>query len=193
MTPFLATAGGYVCCLMLGIAGVAHVRHLRAFESLLRRQRILPVGSVALWTRVVVAVELALGCAGLVVLAALDSDAGKALVLLAVALLYAAYAGYAGVLLARGSDVPCGCSGADHPVDRTVVMRAAGLGLIALDAAIGAGSILAPSGEAEFLIAATASIGLTAILWALPAALWDPGPAQAASRAPILPSVRGAR
>jgi len=186
MTALLVTVSGYVSCLMLAIAGAGHVRHIRAFEQTLRRQDVFPMSVLRVLARGLVAVELGLAAAALLAFSVLSSPVGARVVLAAMALLYGLYAAYAWLLVARGSDVPCGCSGGDHPVDRTVVMRAAALSLAALGAAIGADSILAVSADAEFIIAVAASVALTAILWALPAAVHDPGAARTRTDAPTV-------
>lgn len=179
MTVLVATVGAYVCCLTLLISGLAHARRVGEFEVVLRRQRLVPASLVQVGARSVVTLELALGGIGLLALGVVQSEAAARPVLLAAAMLFTAYALYSAYLVAQGRSVPCGCSTADYPVNAAVVARAAGLSIAALSAAVGAGRIIVPAGDAKFAIAAAASIGLTAILWALPAALHDPAAAQA--------------
>jgi len=182
MTALVATVGGYLCCLTLLVSGLVHAVHVPEFEAVLRRQRLVPAGLVEVGARGVVALELALGGAGLLMLGVAQSMAAARPVLAAAATLFAAYAANTAYLVAQGRSVPCGCSAGDHPVNGAVVARAAGLSVAALVAALGAEQILPPAGDQEFAIAAVATISLTAILWTLPAALHDP----AAGHAPTL-------
>lgn len=179
MAALLATVGGYVCCLVLLTSGLLHARRPGQLEAALRRQRLLPTGMIRACAVGVVAVESALGAAGLVALSVFESDAGARLVLLVAGVLFTIYTGYTAYLVSRGRRVPCGCSAADYPVTVAVVARAAGLSLVAFGAAAVVGDALAPTGDEQFVVAAIASVGLSTIVWALPAALQIPTAPQA--------------
>lgn len=144
MTELVATVGGYVCCLMLALAGVMHAWHAQEFRSVVRQQQVAPSGLVGVVTLIIVALELTLAGGGLIAIGVLHSEAAARLMLLTIAALFLVYAAYTAYLVAQRGDVPCGCSGADLPVGRTVVVRAAGLSVTALVAATTAGHVLVP-------------------------------------------------
>jgi len=191
MAALLSTVSAYVCCLTLLVSGLVHAWRMGEFATVLRRQRIVPTTLVQTGALGIVGLELILGAAGLLALGIGQNEEAARPVLAAAAAMYTAYAVYTAYLVSQGRSVPCGCSGTDHPVNGAVVARAAGLGSAAVAAALGAGQIVVPAGSDEFALAAIASIGLTTILWALPAALHDPAAGHAPALVPTPKPIQG--
>lgn len=178
MAALVATVGGYVCCVVLLMSGLLHARHVGELEAALRRQRLVPTGLIRACAVGVVTLESVLGAVGMLALSVLQTEAVTRAVLVVAGALFAGYAVYTAYLVSQGRRVPCGCSAADYPVNTAVVARAAGLSVAAFAAAAVAGDALTLGGGEEFVTAAIAAIGLSAIVWALPAALHAPSAPQ---------------
>jgi hypothetical protein len=91
------------------------------------------------------------------------------------AVLFAAYAGYAWHVTASGRGGPCGCGGADVPMDHWVTGRAVALAALAATGAVGHDAVLSVADvDAEVLVVLLASATIGVLLWHLPAAMARP-------------------
>lgn len=114
--------------------------------------------------------ETALGLAGV---AAMVAGRSRAPVALAAALLFAAFAADAARALWSGTDVPCGCGAAEHPVNQWVVVRTVSYAALSGVAALpGAALVALAALPAVTVLTAAAVIGL--LLWLLPRTLAIP-------------------
>lgn len=192
MTSLIAATATGVVLLALLAGGAAHLSRPAALPDALTAHRHLPRRAVLPAARAVTAAEclLAVACAAALLA---GHRAGLAAVLGAAALVFACYALYTGYALAAGRGGPCGCSRSDVPLSSWVTGRAwAFAGLAAVGAALAAGRGDPPAGPAEWTTAALAAVTLTALLWALPAAMARPVPPARAPAGPV-PAVEGGR
>lgn len=170
---------------VLASAGLAHLRHLRAFSAAIGGQGIWPEWSVLPLAAAVATVEAGVGAGGVVALIAADTPTVHTVLLATVTFVYCCYALYGVYLLRTRPGVPCACSGDMDRVDGAVVGRAATLGALALIAALHA-PVAQGLVEREAVIVGLASVVYGLAVWALPTALHDPATivAARASRGP---------
>ncbi|WP_290058385.1 MauE/DoxX family redox-associated membrane protein [Amycolatopsis solani] len=131
--------------ILLVAAGVGHAVRHREHRAVLRAHGLLPPA----FARPATGAELLIGAGTLAVLLAAPANAAPAVV--AQAVLYGVFAGYAGVLRVRRPGVPCGCFGTEvvswAVVARAAVLAAGSAACAALGAAgplcVAAGAVVA--------------------------------------------------
>jgi hypothetical protein len=121
--------------------------------------------------------ELGIGATGAVAFVSTGPPGLVAAALAGAAALYLLFAGYAALLVRRGGDVPCACSGGDPPANAWTVVRAGLLAVTSVTAwiaveRVGIGLTPAPSARAALVAIAGAGLGIT--IWTLPSALRRP-------------------
>ncbi|MEH0971489.1 MauE/DoxX family redox-associated membrane protein [Micromonospora sp. CPCC 205546] len=178
MPALLASVAAYTVVLTLLVSTAEHLSRPAALARALAAHRVLPA-PVAL-AAVAIAGEGLLAGAGIV---ALLHPAGEGLlvaVLVGSAALLALYAGYGLHVRATGRAGSCGCSRVELPMTGWVVARASVLAGLALVALLLSGStIAADRADASLAVVLLASATFTALLWHLPAAMYEPATATA--------------
>jgi hypothetical protein len=178
VATFIGGAATLTVLAVLAIALLEHglrpgsLPHALAAQETLPRTLAVPVAAG------VVAAEAALLVAG--GLGVAQGAGGGMLIrtcLGAAAVLFGVYALYTYHLVTTRDGVPCGCGGADTPVSRWVVGRAAVLaavavvGLLLADQAAALGDSRAAD---QVTVVLVASLTFAVLLWHLPAAMEDP-------------------
>ncbi|MCX4472948.1 hypothetical protein C5N14_10220 [Micromonospora sp. MW-13] len=179
MSGLLSSVATYTVLFTLLVSTAEHLSRPAALAEALAAHRVLPAP-------VTVAV-LAIASEGLLAgagLAALLYDGGEGLliaVLVGSGALLGLYAGYGRHLMSTGRTGSCGCSRVELPMTGWVVARASILAGLALVALALSGSII-PLNRADAALAVVllASATFTALLWHLPAAMYEPATATAA-------------
>lgn len=187
MSGLLGSVATYTVLFTLLVASVEHLSRPAALAGALAAHRVLPAPvPVAV---LVVASEALLAGTGIV---ALLRDGGGSLLTAALAgsfALLGLYAGYGLHLMSTGRTGPCGCSRVELPMTGWVVARAAALAGLALVGILLSGSVVAPERTGTPLaVVLLASVTFTALLWHLPAAMYDPT-AATAGRSRTVPSI----
>ncbi|MEH1099528.1 MauE/DoxX family redox-associated membrane protein [Micromonospora sp. CPCC 205561] len=166
----------YTVLFTLLVAAAEHLSRPAALVGALAAHRMLPAPAAV--AALVIAVEALLAVGGIV---ALLQDGGARLltaVLLGSAALLGLYAGYGLRLISAGRPGSCGCSRMELPMTGWVVGRAAVLAGLALAALVLPDPAGTP-GRAELAVVLLAAATFTALLWHLPAAMYQPVPATA--------------
>jgi hypothetical protein len=172
MSTLIATTGAFIAAGVLVFSAGSHLRHFAEFIDLLDRQETWGRAARGVGA-LVVAAEAGVGLlAGTLLLAGQPSRLRLALA--AATVVYLAYAGFNGWLLAHRPAAPCACATTAHPISIWAVIRALSLGVCALSGLIGASSIAAPARGAQFLVPLLAALTIGSLLWVLPAAMHDP-------------------
>jgi len=170
---FGASVAVLVVLVVLVIAVVERVVAPRSLRTALIAHRVVPRGAAA---SVAVAVTVAEAVLAAALLIGLFRDAGPSPVVLSgAAVLFAAYGGYAWHVTASGRGGPCGCGGADVPMDHWVTGRAVVLAALAAAGAVAHTAVLplTPFDDRVLLVVlAATTIGV--LLWHLPAAMTRP-------------------
>jgi hypothetical protein len=163
---FPVSVAAYVVLVVLALAVTERVVAPRALPAALVAHGVVPrraTGPLAVAVTVAEAASLVLGVV-----------TGPR-VLFGTALLFAAYGGYAWYVTASGRGGPCGCGGADVPMDHWVTGRAGVLAALAVLGAVAGDRVLPLRGVDSRLVVillAATTIGL--LLWHLPAAMARP-------------------
>lgn len=160
MLAFPAGVAAYVVLLVLVLAVVERLRAPGALPSALIAHRILPRYAVRPVAFAVTAAEAVLAVGTLL----------SPVALVAAAVLFAGYGGYGWYVIATGHSGPCGCGGAEVPMDRWVVGRAFALTALAAFAAAAYDPV--PFDE-RLLVTLLAAATIGTLLWHLPAAMHD--------------------
>ena len=178
MSGLLASVAAYTVLFTLLIAGAEHLSRPAALAEALAAHRVLPAP--------VTVAALAIGSEGLLAgtgIVALLYDSGEGLliaVLVGSVALLGLYAGYGLYLRSTGRTGSCGCSRVELPMTGWVVARASSLAGLALVALFLSGSIIPANRlDASLAVVLLASATFTALLWHLPAAMYEPAPAPA--------------
>ncbi|MFG1759930.1 MauE/DoxX family redox-associated membrane protein [Micromonospora echinofusca] len=176
MSVLLAGVAAYTVLFTLLVSTAEHLSRPASLAGALAAHRILP--APAAFAAVAIAGEAVLAGAGIVAL--LRPGGGGLLVgvLAGSAALLALYAGYGLLVRSRGRAGPCGCSRVELPMTGWVVARAAVLAGLALVALSLSDSIVALNrADAALAVVLLAAATFTALLWHLPAAMYDPATA----------------
>ncbi|MEU6078469.1 MauE/DoxX family redox-associated membrane protein [Micromonospora sp. NPDC047074] len=172
MAELLGSVAAYTVLLTLLVATAEHLSRPATLTEALAAHRVLPApGAVA---ALVIASEGLLAGTGVV---ALFRDNGALLVAVLVggAVLLGLYAGYGLHLMSTGRTGSCGCSRIELPMTGWVVARAAILAGLALVALVLSGSVIPPDrADSSLTVVLLAAVTFTALLWHLPAAMYDP-------------------
>ncbi|WP_433349813.1 MauE/DoxX family redox-associated membrane protein [Micromonospora sp. CA-111912] len=178
MSGLLSSVAAYTVLFTLLVSTAEHLSRPAALAEALAAHRVLPAPvAVAALT---IASEGLLAGAGIVALL-LDSGAGLLIaVLVGGAALLGLYAGYGLYLMSTGRTGSCGCSRVELPMTGWVVARASILAGLALVALFLSGSIVPANRiDASLAVVLLASATFTALLWHLPAAMYEPATAPA--------------
>jgi hypothetical protein len=165
---------------LLAASGLRHGRRRRELVHHLRRHRVVPDRSVALVSRAVPVVSVAVGGAALALptLAAGLAPSGwlpvQRLVTGAQGLVFLGFLGYLVLLHRRSPAESCGCLGASDERPGTATVRAGGLALVALATAVAAGPLTGISGWPSLYLLATVSGALAGVGWAARAGRREP-------------------
>jgi len=163
---FPVSVAAYAVLVVLGIAVAERVVAPRALPAALVAHGVVPRRAAGPLAVAVTAAE-----AGLLVLALVTGP----VVLAAAALLFAVYGGYAWHVTTSGRGGPCGCGGADVPMDHWITGRACVLAVLAAVASAAGDSVLPLArfdSRLVVVLLAAATIGI--LLWHLPAAMARP-------------------
>ena len=164
---FLVSVAAHVVLVVLVIAVAERVLAPRALPAALIAHGVVPRRVAGPLAVVVTAVEAALAVLLLI--------GPSLLVLSAAAVLFAAYGGYAWYVTASGRGGPCGCGGAEVPMDHWVTGRAVVLAVLAAVGATAHSSVLPLARfDAQVLVVLLASVTIGVLLWHLPAAMTRP-------------------
>jgi hypothetical protein len=177
MTELVAAVGAYIVFGTLLFSGGSHARHPVRFRTLLRRQDLWPPRTEPAVVGAVITAELGIGITGAVAFVSTGPLGLVAAGLAGSAALYLLFAGYAALLVRRGIDVPCACSGGDAPANVWTVVRAGLLAFTSVTAWIAVervGIVLTPAPSARAVLVAIAGAGLGITIWTLPSALRRP-------------------
>lgn len=173
MLALLAGVATYTVLFTLLIATAEHLSRPTALAGALAAHRILPAPVTV--AALVITAEGLLAGTGLV---ALHHDSGRSILIAVLAgsvALLGLYAVYGLHLISTGRTGSCGCSRVELPMTGWVVARAAILAGLALLALLLSGSIPAPQrADTSLTVVLLASAAFTALLWHLPAAMYDP-------------------
>lgn len=160
---FPVSVAAYVVLIVLALAVAERVVAPRALPAALVAHGVVPRRAAGPLAAAVTVAE-----AALLVLGVLMGPR----VLFAAALLFAAYGAYAWYVTASDRGGPCGCGGADVPMDHWVTGRAGVLATLAVLGAAGGDHVL-PLRDVDsrlvVVLLAAATIGI--LLWHLPAAM----------------------
>ncbi|MFI1195220.1 MauE/DoxX family redox-associated membrane protein [Micromonospora sp. NPDC020750] len=178
MSGLLSSVAAYTVLFTLLVSTAEHLSRPAALAEALAGHRVLPA-PVAV-AALAIASEGLLAGAGIVALL-LDSGAGLLIaVLVGGAVLLGLYAGYGLYLMSTGRTGSCGCSRVELPMTGWVVARASVLAGLALVALFLSGSIVPANRiDASLAVVLLASATFTALLWHLPAAMYEPATAPA--------------
>jgi hypothetical protein len=164
---FPVSVAAYVVLLVLVIAVAERVRApgvlpaALAAHRVVSRRAIRPVAVAVTATEALLAVLLLAGPVPLVFAVA--------------AVLFACYGGYAWYVTESGRGGPCGCGGADVPMDHWVTGRAFALAGLAVVAAAASDHVLPLSRfDERLLLVLLAAATIGTLLWHLPAAMTRP-------------------
>ncbi|MGW1061328.1 MauE/DoxX family redox-associated membrane protein [Micromonospora rubida] len=179
MSGLLGSVAAYTVLFTLLVSTAEHLSRPAALAEALAAHRVLPAPVVV--AALAIASEGLLAGAGIVALLH-DSGAGLLIaVLVGGGALLGLYAGYGLHLMSTGRTGSCGCSRVELPMTGWVVARAATLAGLALVAVLLSGSIIpADRADASLAVVLLASATFTALLWHLPAAMYEPATARAA-------------
>jgi methylamine utilization protein MauE len=172
---FGASVAVYVVLVVLVIAVAERVVAPGALRAAIVAHRVVPRGAAGSAAVAVTAVEAVLVAALLIGL--VQETGPSPVVLSGAAALFAAYGGYAWHVTASGRGGPCGCGGADVPMDHWVTGRAVVLAALAATGAVAHSSVLPLAGfDDRTLVVVLAAATIGVLLWHLPAALARPQP-----------------
>ncbi|MFI7673076.1 MauE/DoxX family redox-associated membrane protein [Actinophytocola sp. NPDC049390] len=161
---FPVSVAAYVVLFVLVIAVAERVRAPRALPAALAAHRTVPRRAIR---PVAVAVTVAEAALALLVLAG-PSWLG----LMAAAVLFACYGGYAWYVTESGRGGPCGCGGADVPMGHWVTGRAFALAALAVVAGVAGDDVLPLTRfDERLLLVLLAAATIGTLLWHLPAAM----------------------
>lgn len=174
MAELLGSVAAYTVLLTLLVATAEHLSRPAALTEALTAHRIVWAPGVV--AALVIASEALLAGTGIV---ALFYGRGEVLLVEVLAgssaALLGVYGGYGLYLRSTGSTAPCGCSRVELPMTGWVVARAFVLAGLALLALFLSGSIIPLTRtDASLAVVLLASTTFTALLWHLPAAMYDP-------------------
>jgi hypothetical protein len=165
MLVFPAGVAAYAVLLVLVVAVVERVRAPGALPAALTAHGVLPRQAVRPVAVAVTVAELVLAVVSLV---GLVRGSGPPPVAMAgAAVLFACYGGYGWHITASGRGGPCGCGGAEVPMDHWVVGRAFALAALA---GLATAAVPAPFGP-ELVVTLFAAGTIGTLLWHLPAAM----------------------
>lgn len=170
---FGASVAVHIVLVVLVIATAERVVAPGALRTAILAHRVVPRGAAA---SVAVAVTVAEAVLAAAVLFGLFQRSGPSPVVLScAALLFAAYGGYAWYVTASGRGGPCGCGGADVPMDHWVTGRAVALAALAAAGAAAHSAVLPLSPfDDRVLVVVLAAATIGVLLWHLPAAMTRP-------------------
>jgi hypothetical protein len=170
---FGASVAVYVVLVVLVIAVAERAVAPRALRTALVAHRVVPRGAPGSVAVAVTAIEAVLAAA---ILIGLFRNSGPSpVVLTGAAVLFAAYGGYAWHVTASGRGGPCGCGGADVPMDHWVTGRAVVLAVLAAAGAAAHSSVLPLARfDDRVLVVVLAAATIGVLLWHLPAAMTRP-------------------
>jgi hypothetical protein len=182
MFALLASVATYTVLFTLLVASAEHLSRPAALAEALAAHRVFPAPVTV--AALVIAGEGLLAGTGILTLYYVSGKGLLIAVLIGSVALFGLYVGYGLHLMSTGRTGPCGCSRVEIPMTGWVVARALILAGLALVGLFLSGSIL-PSErvDASLAVVLLASAAFTALLWHLPAAMYDP--AGAAERAPV--------
>ncbi|MGK5518203.1 MauE/DoxX family redox-associated membrane protein [Micromonospora sp. URMC 107] len=178
MSGLLASVATCTVLFTLLVSTAEHLSRPAALAEALAAHRVLPApGAVA---AVAIAGEGLLAGAGVVALFHPGGGGPLVAVLVGSVALLALYAGYGLHVRSTGRAGSCGCSRVELPMTGWVVARAAVLAGLALVALLLSDSIIpADRADASLAVVLLASATFTALLWHLPAAMYEPATATA--------------
>lgn len=175
MVEMLTGTAATLIFLTLLLSCASHLRRPARLPYALRRHETVPRPVASpLALAVVVAEGVLGGTGGLATVSA--APLPLRLAAAGAAVLFTGYGLYGWHVLRRGRDrppVPCGCAGSRTPLSGVIVTRAAALAGAAVLVAAGAEYAASPRGPG-FAVTLLAGAAFAALLWQLPAALFDP-------------------
>lgn len=172
MAEFAASVSTYVALLTLLAAAVGHVRRPDEVPAALRAHGVVPEAAAGPIGFAVAAVEVALSVALLA--GVLGSNGLLVAGLAGSVVMFAGFAGYGWLVVATGRSGPCGCAGADTPMNGWTAGRAAALAALAACGLAWSGSVTTlvdPGGRLAVVLLAAGTFAT--LLWFLPAAMRD--------------------
>ncbi|MER7415938.1 MauE/DoxX family redox-associated membrane protein [Micromonospora peucetia] len=173
MSGLLAGVATYTVLFTLLVSTAEHLSRPAALAGALAAHRVLPAPAVL--AALAIASEGLLAGAGIVALLHPSGEGLLVAVLVGSAALFGLYAGYGLYLRSTGRTGPCGCSRVELPMTGWVVARASILAGLALVALFLSGSIIPASRtDASLAVVLLAAATFTALLWHLPAAMYEP-------------------
>ncbi|SCL73385.1 MauE/DoxX family redox-associated membrane protein [Micromonospora peucetia] len=178
MSALLAGVATYTVLLTLLVSTAEHLSRPAALAEALAAHRVLPAPAAV--AALAIASEGLLAGAGIVALLQGSGEGLLIAVMAGGAALFGLYAGYGLHLRSTGRTGPCGCSRVELPMTGWVVARASILAGLALVALFLSGSIIPASRiDASLAVVLLAAATFTALLWHLPAAMYEPATAPA--------------
>ncbi|MCT2582216.1 MauE/DoxX family redox-associated membrane protein [Actinophytocola gossypii] len=161
---FPVSVAANVVLVVLVIAVAERLTAPRVLPAAMTAHRVVPGRAVR-----PVAVAVTAAEAGLAVLLLL---APSPIVLAGAAVLFAAYGGYAWHVTASGRGGPCGCGGAEVPMNHWVVGRAVVLAALAAVASAAHAAVLPLTRfDSRLVLVLLAAVTIAVLLWHLPAAM----------------------